>query len=128
MDRIEREISLPAPPERVWEALTEPEALSSWFGARAELVPRPRARVTFRWEDGRERAAVVEEADHGRRLAFRWLPFERLPGGGHRAVGPGRVEITLEPQEEGTRLRVTEWGPGTGSPPVPPATLSRVGT
>lgn len=112
MDRIEREVMLPASPQQVWQALTEPARLSVWFGARARLQARPGAPVTFVWEDGRERGGVIEEADRPRRLAFRWLPFERLPGGGHRAAGPGRVEFRLERRGEGTRLRVTEWVSG----------------
>ena len=31
-DRIEREILIAAPVERVWEVLTEPEHIAVWFG------------------------------------------------------------------------------------------------
>ncbi|MGH2724300.1 MAG: SRPBCC domain-containing protein [Actinomycetota bacterium] len=114
MDRIDRQVDLPASPDEVWEALIGPERLSAWFGARARLEPRVGTPVEFRWEDGRQRGGVIEEADRPRRLSFRWLPFERLPGGGHRATGTGRVAFELEPTDTGTRLRVTEWGSGSG--------------
>jgi uncharacterized protein YndB with AHSA1/START domain len=122
--RIERHVDLPASPDEVWEALTDPERLSSWFGARARLQARRGARVWFRWDDGRERGGVIEEADRPTRLSFRWLPFERLPGGGHRPSGTGRVEFVLEPVTGGTRLRVTEWGAGS---PQAGAVLAGVG-
>ena len=109
-DRVNRSAELPAPPDTVWETLTETGELSAWFGAAAAGEFRPGGRITFRWEDGRERAAVCEELDRPRRLAFRWLPFERHPGGETRMLGPGRVEITIEGVPDGTRITVAEQG------------------
>jgi len=110
--RVCREVTLPGGRERVWSALTEGGQLSAWFGADVQMDPTPGALATFRWGDGWERGAVVEEVDAPRRLAFRWLPFERTPAG-RTIVGPaGRVEFELAESEEGTRLSVTEWAPG----------------
>ena len=107
MERVDRRIELPATPEEVWEAVTG--GISDWFGAQADLRPERGARATFRWPDGRERGAVVEAVEPGRLLAFRWLPFERLPGGGTAMVGPGRVELAIAPSGPSTVLTVTEW-------------------
>jgi len=104
---VEREILLPASPERVWSSLTEGRELSVWFGAQVEFEPRPGAPATFRWPDGRSREATVEEIDRPRRLSFRWAPFERTRSGA-RAVPATRVEFTLEPAREGTLLRLSE--------------------
>src|ERR671933_1655180 len=38
---VTREIVVPAPPEEVWEALTEPERLEEWFANEVELDVRP---------------------------------------------------------------------------------------
>jgi uncharacterized protein YndB with AHSA1/START domain len=108
---IERTIDLPAGPERVWEALTEADQLSGWFGARVDLEPTAGSRVRFRWPDGRERLAVVESAERPRFLALRWLPFERLPDGRTRPVGPGGIEFTVRGTDQATSLTVVEWGP-----------------
>lgn len=104
---VEREILLPASPERVWSTLTEGRELSAWFGAEVEFEARPGGPATFRWPDGRSREATVEEMDPPRRLSFRWAPFERT-GGGTWMVPATRVEFTLEPAREGTLLRITE--------------------
>jgi uncharacterized protein YndB with AHSA1/START domain len=104
---VEREIFLPASPERVWSSLTEGTELSAWFGAQVEFEARPGGSASFRWPDGRSREATVEEMDPPQKLAFRWAPFERT-GSGARVVPATRVEFTLEPAWEGTILRLSE--------------------
>jgi uncharacterized protein YndB with AHSA1/START domain len=104
---VEREIFLPATPERVWSSLTEGWALSLWFGAWVEFETHFGGSATFRWPDGSSREATVEEMDPPRRFSFRWAPFERT-GGGARVVPATRVEFTLEPLREGTLLRLSE--------------------
>ena len=95
---IEREIVLPAPPEEVWDALTEPERLEEWFATEAELDPRPGGAGVFRWGDGDERRAVVREAVPGERLALDW-------------EDGGAVVLELEEAEAGTRVHVVETAP-----------------
>jgi uncharacterized protein YndB with AHSA1/START domain len=108
MNAVEREVTVPAPPADVWPVVIDPDQVSAWFGADAELDPRPGGRAVFRWPDGTERAAVIEDVDPGRRLAFRWLPFQRTADGETITVPPSRVAITLDPVPEGTRVRVVE--------------------
>src|SRR5919106_4258702 len=111
VDRVERRSELPLPPEEVWPALSEGRRISEWFGATSDLRPEPGSRATFRWPDDRERGAVVETVESGRRLTLRWLPIERLPDGRTVVIGPGRIELGLEPFGTGSVLTVTEWGP-----------------
>jgi uncharacterized protein YndB with AHSA1/START domain len=46
-DTIQRELILPAPPERVWAALTQADALSAWFGSHANVDLRPGGQIDF---------------------------------------------------------------------------------
>ncbi len=108
MDVVEREVIVPAPPAEVWPALTQAEELSAWFGAEAQLDVHPGGSGCFRWPDGSERRAVVEEVEPECRLAFRWLPFQRTGEGAIVTVPSTRVEITLEAVPDGTRVRVVE--------------------
>ena len=87
--------------------MTEGRELSAWFGAEVEFEARPGGPATFRWPDGRSRAATVEEMNPPHRLSFRWAPFERT-GGRARVVPATRVEFTLESAREGTLLRLSE--------------------
>src|SRR2546423_15414138 len=73
---VTREVVFPAPPEEVWEALTEPERLEEWFANEGELDARPGGAGVFRWGDGDERHATVREAGPAER------PRPRLGGRG----------------------------------------------
>src|SRR2546426_12465245 len=105
MTTVEREITIPASPGDVWPAVTHSDELSTWFGADVELDARPGGRGVFRWPDGTERQAVVEDVEAGRRLSFRWLPFQRTPEGEAVAVPSTRVEVTVDAVPEGTPAR-----------------------
>jgi uncharacterized protein YndB with AHSA1/START domain len=101
--------------------MTESRELSAWFGAEVTLEPRPGGRATFRWPDGHERGAVLEDVEPPSHLSFRWLPFERSADGHARLVPATRVELRLEPVEGGTVLTLEERR--SGLPPVREAML-----
>jgi uncharacterized protein YndB with AHSA1/START domain len=108
MESIERAIVVPGAPADVWPAVTDGQEISEWFGADAELDPRPGGRGVFRWPDGASRHVVVEEVETARRLTFRWLPFQRTADGDIVVLPSTRVEITLDEVDGGTRVRVVE--------------------
>jgi uncharacterized protein YndB with AHSA1/START domain len=95
---IRKEIVLPADPDEVWDALTEPDRLEDWFANDVELDLRPGGGASFRWDNGEERNATVTEVEPGRRLAFDW-------------EDEGTVEFTLDDDPDGTRLVVIESSP-----------------
>jgi uncharacterized protein YndB with AHSA1/START domain len=95
---VVREVVFDAPPDQVWDALTDPERLEEWFANDVEF-DLDRGGV-FRWGDGEVRHAVVEEVEPERRLAIRWW--------NPSAPEESEVIFTLDETEEGTRLVVTE--------------------
>jgi uncharacterized protein YndB with AHSA1/START domain len=111
MTEIEREIVLPAGPDEVWEAVTDPGQLGDWFGADVDGDLEPGEVVRFRSPDGTERRALTETVDPPKRLAFRWLPEEGRSG--------SRVEIELDEVAHGTRLRIVETLIDAAVDPVP---------
>lgn len=113
-DSIEREITIGAPPQRVWELLTTAEHLGTWFGdAGAEIDLRPGGALELRWEEYGTVHGRVETVEKPRRFAFRWSVL----GGRHDndpfAEGTATlVEFTLDEADggAGTTLRVLETG------------------
>ena len=94
---VTRELVLPAPPEEVWEALTDPERLKEWFATEVE---RDGGTFVYRWGNGEMRRATIEEADEPHRLGLRSSDGD----------GDGETIVVFELEEagEGTRLTVTE--------------------
>lgn len=107
-DSIEREVILPAPPARVWTALTRADQLGAWFGTQATIDLRPGGEVIFTWDGstgprGTSRG-VIEAVEPPHRFAFRWQA--NLTGDAPMTL----VEFTLDPHPTGTRLHVVESG------------------
>jgi uncharacterized protein YndB with AHSA1/START domain len=124
MDRIERVLTLPVPPERVWQALTEPDQLARWFGRRAEVDLRVGGTAFFIWEDETARARI-EVIDPPHHFAFRWRPYKSDPALPIESGGPTTlVEFRLEPVSEGTRLRLVESGFAALPPEIYASTLA----
>jgi len=113
-ERVTRTVVLPAEPDEVWATLTTPEELSAWLGEVVALELEPGGSLVVRENEGPTRRGVVEAADPGRILSFRW---RRLAGAGVslEVGGASRVTFVLEADPAGTRLTVTE-------EPVPLAT------
>ena len=63
-----RQVVLPASPERLWDALTEPDAVSGWFGGRVEWDLRPGGEARFVDDDGTVRDGLVEAVQPARHL------------------------------------------------------------
>jgi uncharacterized protein YndB with AHSA1/START domain len=110
-DRIERETVIDAPLERVWEVITEAEHLGRWFGnAGAEIDLRPGGAMVLRWAPDRAHHGRVVAVEPPTRFSYRWAPFDD-PGGDEPVEGNSTlVEFTLQPEGDGTRLRVVETG------------------
>jgi uncharacterized protein YndB with AHSA1/START domain len=109
---IEREISIDATPEVVYEVISSPEHLREWWPDEAELesVPGGTGRITFgdsASPDAISETLAVVEADPPRRFSFRWIPDEGEPASSTKAL---LVTFDLVPSGDGTLLRFTETG------------------
>lgn len=98
-----REISIEGPPDEVWEAMTDPDAMADWLGGDLDLDGplEPGAAGTFVDTDGAQHDLLVVIVEPGERLAWHWWSE-----GGELST----VEITLNPDEDGdhTLVRVVE--------------------
>jgi uncharacterized protein YndB with AHSA1/START domain len=109
-DRIEREITIAAPIERVWSILTEAEHIGGWFAERgAEIDLRPGGALIMHWNEWPTTTARVEVVEPPRRFAYRWSAHHAAaerPEEGNSTL----VEFTLAPEGASTRLQVVETG------------------
>lgn len=106
-DRIEREIVINAPPQRVWAVLTEAEHISGWFGDSTDADLRPGGKMVFTWDKYGSHHAVVERVEPPAFFSYRWA---RRPGEDPAEGNSTLVEFTLSAAGPGTRLRVVETG------------------
>jgi uncharacterized protein YndB with AHSA1/START domain len=102
-DVVEREIRIAARPEIIFPFFTDPQQMVRWKGIEATLDPRPGGiyRVVI---NGRAIASGrYLEVEPPRRIVFTW----GWEGDGHSLPpGSSTVEVTLEPDGDGTLLRL----------------------
>jgi uncharacterized protein YndB with AHSA1/START domain len=119
-DAVESEIQIAAPPERVFQALTDPAQLRQWFTNPScpvhlwEMDARPGGRYRYTTEKGTVVVNNVSEFEcHGeilkyeppRLLAYTWI--------GNWHEDKARVTVVrwdLTPQAGGTHVKVTHSG------------------
>ena len=108
---VRRTITIEAPPEKVWTAVTEPEHISRWFGRTVLVGEGVGAHGTITWPEGETMPIRVEAADPPRSISYRWCNDDagRVPDTVDAA--PSTVfTFTLEPTSSGTQLTVEETG------------------
>jgi len=114
-DRIEKEVVIRAPRERVWRALTEGREFGAWFGARVgegTFAPGARVRGAIT-HPGYEHVILdlkIERVEPGRLLSWRWHPHAVEAGRDYSAEPTTLVVFELSDVPEGTRLTVVESG------------------
>jgi uncharacterized protein YndB with AHSA1/START domain len=99
---LERHVLIPTSPQHLWEALTDPASVSTWFGARVEWDLRPGGPARFVEHDGAVREGRIEEVIPHQQLRFRWWPEDRADD------ESSEVTYLLAPEEDGTDLTITE--------------------
>jgi uncharacterized protein YndB with AHSA1/START domain len=106
-DRIEREILIRAPLERVWAMVTEP----GWWvgeGDPTGVELREGQTVVSEHEGYGSFPMRIERIEPMRSITYRWATT--FPGQEPREGNSTLVQFTLAPEGEGTRLRVVESG------------------
>jgi uncharacterized protein YndB with AHSA1/START domain len=113
-DIVEASIVLPALPQRVWAALTDHQEFGEWFRARldgpfatGELAT---GHLSYPGYEHLAFEAWVVALEAPRRFAFRWHPYAVDPSRDYSGEKTTLVELLLEPEGDGTRLKVCESG------------------
>lgn len=124
-DRIEKEVLLRAPLDRVWRAVSDADEFGQWFGVRfdAPFVAGTSVTGVITPTTVDEDVARMQEPHAGlrdtwqivaveppRRLAFRWHPYGVESGVDYSAEPTTLVEFTLTETPDGVLLRIVESG------------------
>jgi uncharacterized protein YndB with AHSA1/START domain len=106
---ITKVLDLDASPQRVWDAITDPAQIASWFPNSVEIESMsPGNRGWFVWENHGRFRFEVEEITAPEHLIWRWA---HDPGKELEETPNTRVEWRLVPRAGGgTRLELRESG------------------
>jgi len=77
---VETSIALPAPPERVWQALTQAQELMRWFPPLARVRPGKGGSIFMSWDGLYEGESAIQLWEPPRRLRTAWVTGESVPG------------------------------------------------
>lgn len=106
---VEQTLRISARPETVWQYWTDPERMCDWWGAAAELDPRPGGACRVEMGGGPVMVGEYLELVPHERIVFTfgWEPAEGAP-----AVAPGttRVEVTLAADDGDTVMTLRHTG------------------
>ena len=113
-DRIEKQILIQAPRQRVWRALTNIEEFASWFCVKASGPFEPGQRVdmvsTHPCGNNAHFWLVVEAMTPETLFSWRWHPGSKPAGANSDDEPSTLVEFRLEDADGGTRVTVSESG------------------
>jgi len=109
-DRIERDVLIAAPVERVWELVTSAEHVGRWFAdSGAEIDLRPGGRMSLSWREHGTFHGRVEAVEPPHRFVWRWLSeidSREEPTPANSTL----TEFTLSAEGDRTRVVVVETG------------------
>ncbi|MGH6988051.1 MAG: SRPBCC family protein [Caulobacteraceae bacterium] len=113
-DTFEKTVTLNAPIDRVWRALTDHRQFGDWFRVALEgpflVGETSRGHITHPGYEHLKWEAKTTRMDELERFAFTWHPYAVDPDADYSAEPPTLVQFRLKREGEGTRLTVIESG------------------
>jgi uncharacterized protein YndB with AHSA1/START domain len=124
-DRIQKQIVLRAPRERVWSAISDAKKFGTWFGVEfdgpfvagsrlsGKIAPTkvdPEVAKMQQPYAGKRFEFSVERIEPMRNISFRWHPFAVEEGIDYSKEPTTLIVFELEEISGGTRLTITESG------------------
>ncbi len=109
-DKIERELFLPVPITRVWEAIATADGLTHWFSNRVTLDLREGGEIKFTWNEHGTSNGRIERIEPPHTFAYRWQAHTVPDTEPLTPANSTVVTFSLTEVENGTQLSVVETG------------------
>jgi uncharacterized protein YndB with AHSA1/START domain len=124
-DRIQKQVILKAPLERVWKAVSDASKFGEWFGVlfegpfaagkamKGKIVPTKADPEVAKMQEpyaGATFDCIVDRIEPMTLFSFRWHPFAVDPAVDYSQEPTTLVTFQLEPVPGGTQLTITESG------------------
>lgn len=110
-DIIQREITIKAPKERIYSAITDPELVVKWFPETLEGVYEVGARPIFGFGEHGRNQVYIEAAKPCDYFAYRWVPGSNHFLGDVLKVANTLVEFRIDQLANGEcKVTLTESG------------------
>lgn len=110
-DTITKEITVKAPKERVYKAISDVQELTKWFPEQVEGSYEVGKTVNFIFTSMNHKTSVyVEAAKPSDYFSFRWVPGSTGMVGDVMSTPNTLVEFTLEEMGDETKVTVKESG------------------
>lgn len=109
-DKIEREITIKAPKERIYEAIADPKKVVQWFPETLEGSYQVGESPIFGFgEHGKNQVYIVDAKPH-EYFAYRWVPGSNHFMGDVLSVPNTLVEFRIEESGDACKVTLTETG------------------
>lgn len=107
VEAVEVEVRIGASPETVFDFFVDPKLMVQWMGRAVDVDPRPGGRFRNEIRDDTVASGEYVAVEPPRRVVFTW-GWE----GGGPSVDPGEstVEVLLDPDGDGTKVRLIHHG------------------
>ena len=102
---IEQSYFFKAPPQKVFQALTDPKILVKWFLSKAKIVPQKEGEYDFEWIGGYHMTGRVKQFVADKAVSFSW--HDKVPSG---ELVETTAAFRVEKQGNGTILKLEHSG------------------
>ena len=111
-DKIERQVTFNASRDKVWDAITQADMISRWFGDVATISKfEVGGEMLFGWTHlNTQHRAIIETIEPKQCFAYRWERHDADFDKPFAEVESTLVTFTLEEVADGTQLTVVETG------------------
>src|SRR5437868_14795849 len=98
---IEQSYHFKSPPTKVFQAITDPKILVTWFLSKAKVVPKESVTYTFDWIGGYHMTGMVKQFETNKAISYSW--HDKMPDG---EMVETTASFRVDKKDRGTLLKL----------------------